>query len=749
MRRSIALVAALMVIAAFGGTAQGAPQRATSVADPATRPAGGDAKPMPAFVRKAQAARFAAADAIAAGEARVRPDGTVRLANGTFVDYAREGTDRVVTILAEFDDPLHGQIPEPDRTVDNSTYWLPDFNRQHYRDMIYAPGGGSYGFPSMRDYYLQQSSGRFTVAGQVSKWVHIDAPESEFGANSSLGDGSDDLNGAVYRVVRAALQATIGVEEGIDWSRNKVDILDRYDCDLDGNFNEPDGYVDHVQIIHAGQGEEEGGGAQGGDAIWSHSWYAGQEGIGTRGPADCLSGGYRVPGTSLWVGDYTIQPENGGVGVFAHEFGHDLGLPDLYDTAGGENGTGFWTLMSSGSWASDDPNAIGTNPVHMGAWEKNVLGWVGDDLAQVEFGDPASVTLGPAEGASTWGKQVLQVLLPPHDVTEALFSPEGGDAFYYWSTKGNNLETTMTRDLGAPLPSNRALSFRANYDIEEGWDYAYVEASSDGTTWTSLNGNLSTTTDPNGQNQGFGITGTSSAWVNGSYPVPAGTTSIRFRYWTDGAAIQDGFAVDSIKLGSGAVDNATDPSAWEFAGFEQVENGSVTNAYNHYYLAENRQFLRNDTSLRGAYNVLFDNWLEKQPYANGLLIWYRDTAYLDNNTSEHPGHGQVLPVDSHPDARISPAGGDPIRSRWQVWDATFTKSGHSIVLHEQAPSGQLKGRTYRAPPVTVFRDSSTTAYYDESIPFSSTMTAGSGLRIQILEVTDGGKVFRLRIRWDY
>ena len=40
---------------------------------------------------------------------------------------------------------------------------------------------------------------------------------------------------------------------------------------------------------------------------------------------------------SLWVGDYTIEPENGGVGVFAHEFGHDLGLPDLYDTARAEN----------------------------------------------------------------------------------------------------------------------------------------------------------------------------------------------------------------------------------------------------------------------------------------------------------------------------------------------------------------------------------------------------------------------------
>lgn len=56
--------------------------------------------------------------------------------------------------------------------------------------------------------------------------------------------------------------------------------------------------------------------------------------------------------TGMYVYDYTMQPENGGLGVFAHEFGHDLGLPDLYDTSGNtggaENSTAFWTLMSSG-----------------------------------------------------------------------------------------------------------------------------------------------------------------------------------------------------------------------------------------------------------------------------------------------------------------------------------------------------------------------------------------------------------------
>ena len=42
--------------------------------------------------------------------------------------------------------------------------------------------------------------------------------------------------------------------------------------------------------------------------------------------------------------------------------------------------------MSSGSWASDSPNAIGNKPVHMGAWEKLALGWLGDELAARRVG---------------------------------------------------------------------------------------------------------------------------------------------------------------------------------------------------------------------------------------------------------------------------------------------------------------------------------------------------------------------------
>ena len=52
------------------------------------------------------------------------------------------------------------------------------------------------------------------------------------------------------------------------------DKQDRYDIDGDGDFNEPDGFIDHFQIVHAGGDQAAGDPTYGSDAIWSHRWYA-------------------------------------------------------------------------------------------------------------------------------------------------------------------------------------------------------------------------------------------------------------------------------------------------------------------------------------------------------------------------------------------------------------------------------------------------------------------------------------------
>jgi immune inhibitor A len=168
------------------------------------------------------------------------------------------------------------------------------------------------------------------------------------------------------------------------------------------------------------------------NAIWSHSWYANVD--DDSGPAGCLLGGYNLPGTNLWVGDYTIQPEDGGVGVFAHEFGHDLGLPDLYDTAGGpDNGTGYWTLMSSGSWASDSPDCHRRPSRSHGRMGESWRSAGSATTSRVCARRQRDVELGPAEGATRGRYQALRVDLPDISKTLTPFPVDGNDPNYFYS----------------------------------------------------------------------------------------------------------------------------------------------------------------------------------------------------------------------------------------------------------------------------------------------------------------------------
>ena len=295
----------------------------------------------------------------------------------------------------KYDGPGHNQIPKPDRKVDNSTLWQADYNKAHYQDMY---------FNRMAAYYERQSSGRYTVNGDVTEWVKVPFNEARYGRDYC----GDIVCNNTWFLLRDALSV---------WTQNQLDAgmtmpqiqaylttfdkQDRYDIDGDGNFAEPDGFIDHFQIVHAGGDQAAGDPTYGSDAIWSHR---GTPPSAVAAPAACRHQ-HRLrrrlrwadPAdnpTGVWVGDYTIQPENGGLGVFAHEFGHDLGLPDLYDTSGNtggaENSTAFWTLMSSGANIGDGGrNGIGDAPTDLGAWELFQLGWLNPQGTKGPFYDVA------------------------------------------------------------------------------------------------------------------------------------------------------------------------------------------------------------------------------------------------------------------------------------------------------------------------------------------------------------------------
>ena len=170
--------------------------------------------------------------------------------------------------------PLHNQIPQPDRSVDNTTIWTPDFSKSYFENLLFSEAPGAV---SMRNFYIEQSSNRYTVNGEVTDWVQVPYNEARYGANYC----GDIVCATTWLFVRDSAAAWYNGQLAagktpaeIDAYLSQFDVWDRYDYDGDGNFNEPDGYIDHFQAVHAGEGEETGGGAQGTDAIWSHRWYA-------------------------------------------------------------------------------------------------------------------------------------------------------------------------------------------------------------------------------------------------------------------------------------------------------------------------------------------------------------------------------------------------------------------------------------------------------------------------------------------
>ncbi|MEU9455229.1 immune inhibitor A domain-containing protein [Streptomyces sp. NPDC048277] len=714
-----------------------------------------------------EAQRQEALDQVISGQAQVKDrDGSkvVQLkgkkGGSKYVELGREKTDRIFTILVEFGDqtdpryngtagPLHNQIAEPDRTKDNSTAWQADYNQAHFQDLYFGTGKNT---ESLKKYYEKQSSGRYSVGGEVTDWVKVPYNEARYGNNAC---GSTTCS-SVWNLVRDGLNAWVADQKAAGESDAAIkadlaqyDQWDRYDYDGDGNFNEPDGYVDHFQIVHAGEDESAGGGAQGTDAIWAHRWYAFGTDAGATGPDDNKLGGTQVGDTGIWVGDYTMQPENGGLGVYAHEYGHDLGLPDEYDTNGGENSTGFWTLMSSGSWLGTGKEAIGDLPGDMNAWDKLQLGWLNYDVAKA--GVRSAHKLGVAE-YNTKNKQALVVTLPDKAVTTTVVTPAEGSA-QWWSGSGDNLKNTLTRDVDLTGKSSATLNLDGWYDIESGYDYLYTEVSTDGgANWTALDGTVNGAAIPRDGSDKPALTGSIDAYAKLSYPLDAyagQNIQLRFRYQTDGGVALKGFAADEITLtadGSTVFsDNAESAdAAWTASGFSRI-GASFTKDYAQYYIAENRQYVSYDKTLKvGPYNFGFSttrpDWVEHYPYQNGLLIWKWDTSEADDNTSVHPGTGLILPVDSH-STPLKWSDGTLMRNRIQAYDSPFSLyPTDGITLHKADVATTIKG----SRGVPVFDDHAGT-YYDASNPAAGVKITDTNTKIKIVEEARDGSTISLQV----
>ena len=688
-----------------------------------------------------------------------------------YVELEREKTDKIFVILAEFGDqrhpnypdqdtnpaipgpstfqgPLHNAIPKPDPRLDNSTVWQADYSQAHYQDLYFGTESGS---ESLKQYYERQSSGRYSVDGTVTNWVKVPYNEARYGRSDGY-PCPGNVCSNTWALVKDAANKWVADQEAAGRSAADIgaelatfDQWDRYDYDGDGDFNEPDGYIDHFQIVHAGGDQADGDPQQGEDAIWSHRWYAYLN--NTEGPI-AKFGGTQIGDTGIWIGDYTIQPENGGRSVFAHEYGHDLGLPDDYDTSGGgDNPNEYWTLMAQSRLGAKN-EALGERAGDLGAWNKLQLGWL-DYETYVAKNAAETLNLGPEE-YNTNKAQALVVVLPKKKVSTEVGAPYEGTR-QWWSGGGDDLNNTMTRSV--TLPAEPAtLSFKARWNIEDcgadACDYAFVEVD-DGSGWTAVAGSI---TKPA---EGNGIDGFQSTWQSATFDLAAyagKSIGLRVRYSTDGAAqgtnpnAPSGIFVDAISLTAGGTtllaDGAeTPPAGWTLDGFSSVTATSVQD-YDNYYIAGYRTYVSYDKYLKtGPYNFGFLNtkpdWVEHYAYQTGLLISYWDTSQSDNNTNVHPGEGRNLYIDSRLKTLYN-LDGKAWRTRIQIYDAPFSKrKADSFTLHVDGKPSYIRGQNGQP----TFDD--TKSWFDPNLPNHGVKVANAGVKITVL--SESGASARIRV----
>ena len=225
---------------------------------------------------------------------------------------------------------------------------------------------------TLTEFYAEQSRGRLNVTGEVVEWVRTDLSVSQVRAGS-FGLGSDARTGEFLA------QAMAQADETVDFG-----AFDNDGPDGLPNSGDDDGFVDAlaIEFLEAAitcQGQ--------GPTIWAHRSRL------SRWNGEPYATNDTTPqGLAVLADDYITQAavrcdgREQNVIVIAHEFGHALGLPDLYDATEGIQPAqrnwvvGCWSIMAAGQWGCEPALSQGTydRPPHFGPWEKEQLGWLPD-----------------------------------------------------------------------------------------------------------------------------------------------------------------------------------------------------------------------------------------------------------------------------------------------------------------------------------------------------------------------------------
>ncbi|HLB37432.1 MAG TPA: M6 family metalloprotease domain-containing protein [Gemmatimonadales bacterium] len=243
---------------------------------------------------------------------------------------------------------------------------------------------------TLKTFYQEMSNGVFHVAGQTFDWVLGDSSNTYYLDPPDCSANPLDCPQGRQRLRELFVEALAQYDDSVDYGQ-----FDNDGPDGVPNSGDDDGFVDLVQFVQPVRGAECSG-----PGYNAHHWSL--AGLANNPSGRYTTGDAKSSGGFITVDSYQIVAGVGGTGCFsdtqimaigtsAHELGHGLNLPDLYDVSGATEGVGEWSLMGSGNFTSLN------SPAHLDAWSMLRLGWV----AARELGAAGTYDVGQVQTADT------------------------------------------------------------------------------------------------------------------------------------------------------------------------------------------------------------------------------------------------------------------------------------------------------------------------------------------------------------
>ncbi len=473
---------------------------------------------------------------------------------------------------------------------------------------------GPFSPQTLTQFYQEISYGHFSVEGEVFGWYQL--PESDTYYEGGAGCLGTCATAKVIEMVRTVIAA---YDDSVDFG-----AFDNDGPDGIPNSGDDDGVVDVAAFVYPERGPVCGG-------IYAENIRPQMRSFTYFGLSPLATDDAAANGGTILVDDYTIQsglacdgtPD--GIGEFAHEFGHVLGLRDLYDANGGTAGIGFWGLMGTGRFLTP----AGDLPSHMIPWTKAELGW----LDPIRVGGRATdFQAPPVEFSPTayrldvmherWRRSADCVAGTGYAMRCGLTAAEAaarnwGGGVGYGNGWMERVSHEFTFDGSGPV----TLAYDYACDTEEGYDFVYgvVETSGAADTFAVHTG-----------------IGSGPAVVDLTPHLAApGQYTISFVFVSDGAwsdedydgiaYLQDTgcapFAFDNVTLTGGGQQYMT--------GFENREDGWWCDMSDpsEYFLVELRTRAGSDAAIPGP----------------GFLVWHIDQDVSESLFGNSGGYSELLP----------------------------------------------------------------------------------------------------------